>query len=80
MTILDGKDPVFYFSDMTADGRWMVASAPKGQIVVESSFIGTNAEAEAICEAFNKRAMAQYESDSRNQVSAVSIEPTNNGA
>jgi hypothetical protein len=68
VTILDGKDPRFFFSVITADGGWMIAQALNGNPVVETSFVGTKDEADAIADAWNKREMDYYRSESAQAV------------
>jgi len=64
MTVLDGTNPRFFFSIITADGRWMIAQALNGNVISEFGFVGTKEEADAVAEAWNKREMDYYRSES----------------
>lgn len=64
MTILDGKNPRFFGSVITTDSRWMIAEFSSGKPVIETTFLGTKEQADAISDAWNKREMAFYKSES----------------
>ena len=67
MTILDHKNPRFFSSIPTADGRFMVASMHEGRTTIMSPFIGSLSDVEAICAAWNKREMDRYAAESGGQ-------------
>jgi hypothetical protein len=64
LTILDGKNPRFFMTVQTPEGRWMVARVENGKPVVESSFEFSSKDAEAIATAWNRREMDLYKSES----------------
>lgn len=65
MTILDGKDPRFFYSVITADGKWMIAQTVDDKPKNETGFVGNKEDADAIAAAWNKREMDYYRSESR---------------
>ena len=71
MTILDGKNPRFYFTMPTQDGHWMVACAIDGKQEALSEFLGAEEDAELVCDTFNKREMDLYRRDGEQQVFAL---------
>jgi hypothetical protein len=69
MTILDGKKARFFQAHPTADGRWWtVVELSGGKVVFETSFLGSQEDADAIAVAWTKRDMDHYEAESRKAV------------
>jgi hypothetical protein len=69
MTILDGKNPRFFITIPTSDGRWMVAYALEGVLTIISEFPpGPSDDAEAVAASRNKAEMARYVEESTNQM------------
>jgi hypothetical protein len=69
MTIWDGKNPRFYMTIPTTDGRWMVAYALQGVITIISEFPpGSSDDAETVAASRNKAEMARYVEESSNQM------------
>lgn len=63
MTVFDGNNPRFHFTVMTADGRWMVAHEEGGKPVVDTTFVGSSADAMAIAAVWNRRELDFYQSE-----------------
>jgi hypothetical protein len=67
MTIFDGKNPRFFLSVPTEDGRWMVAHAVDGKLTILPTFLGSEDDAQAICRVYDAREMDGYRSESEQQ-------------